>query len=36
LVVFGESADLPRLLLGGALMALGVWIAERKSPTKNS
>jgi drug/metabolite transporter (DMT)-like permease len=27
LLFFGESADLPRLLLGGALMAGGVWIA---------
>ena len=30
LLVFGESADLPRLLLGGALMAIAVWVAERK------
>jgi drug/metabolite transporter (DMT)-like permease len=30
LLVFGENTDLPRLLLGGALMALGVWVAERK------
>lgn len=35
LLVFGESADLSRLLLGGALMALGVWVAERKTPQKN-
>ncbi len=27
LVFFGEQADLPRLLLGGALMGLGVWLA---------
>jgi drug/metabolite transporter (DMT)-like permease len=27
LVVFGEKADLARLVAGGALMALGVWIA---------
>ncbi|MSU22839.1 MAG: EamA family transporter [Opitutus sp.] len=33
LLVFGESADLPRLLVGGALMALAVWVAERKSVT---
>ncbi len=30
LLVFGESADLPRLLLSGALMGAAVWIAERK------
>jgi len=27
LVVFGEKADIARLLVGGAVMALGVWIA---------
>jgi hypothetical protein len=26
-VFFGEKADMPRLLAGGALMALGVWAA---------
>lgn len=31
LVFFGERADLPRLLLGGALMAVGVYTAERRS-----
>ncbi len=31
LLVFGESADLPRLVIGGALMALGVWLAEQKT-----
>jgi drug/metabolite transporter (DMT)-like permease len=30
LLVFGESADGPRLLAGGALMALAVWLAGRK------
>jgi drug/metabolite transporter (DMT)-like permease len=30
LLFWGERADLPRLLAGGALMALGVWVAERK------
>ena len=30
LVVFGETADVPRLLAGGALMAFAVWLAERK------
>jgi drug/metabolite transporter (DMT)-like permease len=30
LLVFGEKADLSRLLAGGALMALGVWIAGRE------
>ncbi|MBI5766189.1 MAG: EamA family transporter [Verrucomicrobia bacterium] len=29
LLFWGERADLPRLLVGGALMALGVWVAER-------
>jgi drug/metabolite transporter (DMT)-like permease len=29
LLVFGEHADLGRLLLGGGLMALGVWVAGR-------
>lgn len=29
LLFFGETADIPRLLLGGALMAGGVWIAGR-------
>jgi drug/metabolite transporter (DMT)-like permease len=31
LLVFGETADAPRLLASGALMALAVWIAERKT-----
>lgn len=31
LLVFGESANLPRLLIGGALMVIAVWIAERKT-----
>jgi drug/metabolite transporter (DMT)-like permease len=30
LTVFGEKADLTRLLLGGALLALAVWLAERR------
>jgi drug/metabolite transporter (DMT)-like permease len=30
LLFFGETADLPRLLLGGALMAAAVWVAGRK------
>ena len=30
LLFFGETADVPRLLVGGALMTLGVWVAERK------
>lgn len=30
LLFFGETADLPRLLAGGALLALGVWVAERR------
>ncbi len=31
LLFFGERADPMRLLLGGALLAMGVWIAERKA-----
>lgn len=31
LVFFRESADLTRLIASGALMALGVWVAEKKS-----
>lgn len=30
LLFFGETVNVPRLLAGGALMALGVWVAERK------
>jgi drug/metabolite transporter (DMT)-like permease len=30
LLVFGEKADLSRLLAGGGLMALGVWVAGRE------
>jgi drug/metabolite transporter (DMT)-like permease len=30
LLFFGETADVPRLLASGALMALGVWVAEKK------
>ncbi|MBL9202682.1 MAG: EamA family transporter [Opitutaceae bacterium] len=30
LIVFGERADLPRLLLGGGLMGIAVWLAERR------
>jgi drug/metabolite transporter (DMT)-like permease len=37
LLFFGESADLPRLLVGAALMALGVWVAggrpQKAAPT---
>jgi drug/metabolite transporter (DMT)-like permease len=32
LIVFGEYADLGRLLVGAALMACGVWVAGRESP----
>jgi drug/metabolite transporter (DMT)-like permease len=32
LLFFGESADLPRLLLGGGLMAVAVVLAERRGP----
>jgi drug/metabolite transporter (DMT)-like permease len=31
LLVFHESANLPRLFAAGALMAVAVWLAERKS-----
>lgn len=30
LLLFGEEVDLPRLLLGGTVLALAVWVAERK------
>ncbi len=30
LLVFGEKADLTRLALGGALMGVAVWLAERR------
>jgi drug/metabolite transporter (DMT)-like permease len=33
LLVFGETADLPRLLAGGALMVLAVAVAERTPPS---
>lgn len=29
LLFFGERADVPRLLAGGGILALGVWLAER-------
>jgi len=35
LVFFGEHADLPRLLIGGALMAAAVWFAEQKPPIQS-
>lgn len=31
LLFFGEHADVPRLLLGGALMGVGVYVAERRN-----
>lgn len=31
LVVFGEKTDLPRLILGGAIMAAAVWLSERRT-----
>jgi drug/metabolite transporter (DMT)-like permease len=33
LIVFREKADLGRLLMGGALMALGVWVAGPRPDT---
>ena len=30
LLVFGEKADLTRLALGGTVLGLAVWLAERK------
>lgn len=33
LVFFHESTDLPRLLIGGSLMAVAVWVAEIRSVT---
>jgi drug/metabolite transporter (DMT)-like permease len=32
LVFFHEHADLPRLLVSGALLALAVWVARRRGP----
>lgn len=32
LVFFGEHAAVPRLLIGGVVMAAGVWLAERRAP----
>ena len=31
LIFFGESTDIPRLLLGGGIMIFAVFLAERKS-----
>jgi drug/metabolite transporter (DMT)-like permease len=36
LLFFGEHTNVKRLLIGGALMALGVWLAERKKPANPS
>jgi drug/metabolite transporter (DMT)-like permease len=36
LLFFGEKADLPRLLVGGALMACGVWVAGSKPERASS
>jgi drug/metabolite transporter (DMT)-like permease len=33
LVFFGERTDIPRLLIGGVLMAAGVLIAEWRRPS---
>lgn len=30
LLVFGETAEIGRLLIGGGVMALGVWVASGK------
>jgi len=30
LLVFGESTDLPRLILGGGLMIFAIWISRRR------
>ena len=30
LVVFGESTDLPRLIMGGSLMIFAIWISRRR------
>jgi drug/metabolite transporter (DMT)-like permease len=35
LLFFGEHANLPRLFIGGALMAFAVWITERKPLVPN-
>lgn len=34
LLFWGESADVPRLLIGGVLMGAGLWVAERKAKTR--
>jgi drug/metabolite transporter (DMT)-like permease len=36
LLVFRESASLPRLFAGGALMILAVWVAESRDPERVS
>jgi drug/metabolite transporter (DMT)-like permease len=36
LLVFGETADLTRLAIGGAVLGLAVWLAERRPPRRSS
>jgi hypothetical protein len=36
LLVFGETADLTRLAIGGVVLGVAVWLAERRSPQRPS
>jgi drug/metabolite transporter (DMT)-like permease len=36
LLVFGETADLTRLAIGGVVLGLAVWLAERRPPRRSS
>ena len=36
LLVFGETADLTRLAIGGVVLGVAVWLVERRSPRRPS
>jgi drug/metabolite transporter (DMT)-like permease len=36
LLVFGETADLTRLAIGGVVLGFAVWLAERRPPQRSS